>query len=340
MNYTASKKEASIFNTLKVSLAATFRGLRQAGLKVVLSVITLGFVGACVWYVRTHAEDFHFILTVSKLELTISAFFILLGFLATCYQLDLFLRRFNLRLGKLELVAITHAMMLGNLVIPMRGGSGALAVYLKRVHRLDFTAFAVIYGGTAILVALINSFLGLFGLISLWIMTGYFNPVLSALVLVIVITCLFLTLFPPRASSGGSWLVTRLSQIVNAWRAIASDRRLLGALTASLSALSLTLIGCLFFIYKSLGYPLTLEATIITSSVGSMVNLIPFTPGSIGIFDLAIIEIQRVLGLTTAQSLAAAIIFRTLTFMLTFLIGIPGMIYMYARNSQSESTTA
>lgn len=292
-------------------------------------------MGACVWYVVSHAEDFYFIVKVSRLELILAAFFVLAGFSATCYQLDLFLRRFNLKLGKIELVAVTHAMMLGNFVIPMRGGSGALAVYLKKVHNLNFTAFAVIYGGTALLVALINSFLALVALLSLFLMTGYFSLALCVIVTSLFTCSLVLTFFPPKAGPGAGWLRVRIVQMVDSWRAISSDRRLLATLTLSLSVLSLTLVMSLFFIYRSLGYPLSLEATIVTSSIGSIVNLVPLTPGSIGVFDVAMIEIQRIFGLTIAQSIAATIIFRTLTFSLTLIIGLPGLVYMYAKTATS-----
>ncbi len=308
---------------------------RQACLRLVFSISALGFLAACVWYVVSHTQDFYFVLTVSRPELMLAALFALAGFSATCYQLDLFLRRFNLKLGKMELVAITHAMMLGNFVIPMRGGSGGLAVYLKKVHKLDYTSFAVIYGGTALLVALINSLLALLALISLWFMTGYFNLVLSTIAISLFTSCLVLTFFPPKAGSGAGWLRVRLVQIVDSWRTISSDRSLLANLTLSLTVLSLTLVLSLFFIYRSLGYPLTLEATIVTSSIGSIVSLVPLTPGSIGVFDIAIIEIQRIFGLTIAQSIAATIIFRTLTFSLTVLIGLPGLIYMYAKTATS-----
>lgn len=259
---------------------------------------------------------------------------ILCSFMASCYQLDLFLKRFNLKLGRLELIAITHAMMLGNLVIPMRGGSGGLAIYLKKVHKLDFTAFALIYGGTALLVALINSAFALIALASLWVCSGYFQSILFSFALGLFVTCLYVTIWPPTIQLEANSLVGKVVGLVNSWRAIASDKRLLVTLTVSITIMSLSLIGGLFFIYSAIGHPLTFEATVVTSSVGAIVSLLPLTPGSIGVFDVTIIEIQRIFGLTTAQSIAAAMIFRTLTFLLALVIGAPGFLYMYVRSSK------
>ncbi len=299
-----------------------------------LSLISIGFVAACVIYVYVHSGDFYFILTVSRPELVVATLLILSSFMATCYQLDLFLKRFNLRLGKLELIAITHAMMLGNLVIPMRGGSGGLAIYLKKVHKLDFTAFALIYGGTALLVALINSAFALIALKSLWIYSSYFQSILFAFALGLFVTCLYVTVWPPSIQLEAGSFLCKVVELINSWRAIALDKRLVVTLTASITLMSLSLIGSLFFIYSAIGHPLTFEATVVTSSVGAIVSLLPLTPGSIGIFDVAIIEIQRIFGLTTAQSIAAAMIFRTMTFLLAFVIGAPSFMYMYVRSSK------
>lgn len=298
---------------------------------MLFSFLAVAFVVACACYVYFHFNDFYSVFEASKFELALASLFILCSFLATCYQLDLFLKRFNLVLGKLELLAITHAMMLGNLVIPMRGGSGALALYLKKVHCLDFTAFAVIYGGTAILVALMSSFFALIALVSLWILHGYNQFVLIGPVFVLFVLCLYLTVRAPSFGPRKNFLMDRIVHVANSWKIIISDTRLVFCLSIAIALMSLALIGSFFHIYRAIGSPLTLEATVITSSIGSIVNLAPLTPGSLGVFDVAIIEIQRIMGLTAAKSIAAAIIFRVLTFCLASLLGIPSIVYIYAR---------
>ena len=308
----------------------------QRNLRPVMAILAIGFVAACAGYMYYHVEDFRFLLGVSGTDLLTATVFILVGFVSSCYQLDLFLRRFELRLGTLELVAVTHAMMLGNLVIPMRGGSGGLAVYLKKIHGLDFTSFAVIYGGTAILVAMINSLMAVIALLALWMISGYFNLVISVAVSVVLLSCLGLTFGAPGPAYRSNIIVNKIIEIANSWKAITADMALLTALTLSITLMSLSLVGSFYYIYRAMGCPLTMEAAIVTSSVGSIVNLIPLTPGSLGVFDVAIIEIQRIFGLTTAQSIAAAMIFRSLTFGLALLVGIPGILYMYMRTSHAE----
>lgn len=334
------ERRIEIIKRFKAQCVNYFRGMPQTGFSLILSLTAIVFVLGCVAYVYFHAEDFYSVMEASKLQLGVAVVFILCSFMATCYQLDLFLRRFDLKIGKIELLAITHAMMLGNLVIPMRGGSGGLAIYLKKIHNLNFTAFAAIYGAGALLVALINSFLAFTALMSLWIFAGYFQLTLFVFVSSLLLVCLYFAVFVPSIPRSERYLMVRLREIADSWKAIILHRRLAACLTLSVTLMSFALIGSLYFIYRAINEPLTLEATVITSSVGSIVSLVPLTPGSIGVFDVAIIEIQRIFGLTTAQSIAAAIIFRTLTFLLSFLLGVPGMVYMYIKSYNcSERST-
>ena len=153
------------------------------------------FVILCGYYIFAHREDFLFVAQVSFPETAAAGLLILGSYVANSYQLHLFLRKFGLTLGFVELTALTMGMLLGNLVIPMRGGTGGLAVYLKRVHGLDFQAFAVIYAGTALLVALINAALAIFALVILGWFYGVVYPVLSLCVATIFVCCLYLGLF-------------------------------------------------------------------------------------------------------------------------------------------------
>ena len=74
--------------------------------------------------------------------------------------------------------------------------------------------------------------------------------------------------------------------------------------------------------------PLSLSAVITTSSMGNLANLVPVTPGSLGIFDVVVIEIPQLFGLDPARSFAGTMVFRVLGFLWAFLLGIPGMVYI------------
>ncbi|MDQ1239342.1 MAG: hypothetical protein QG577_1528, partial [Thermodesulfobacteriota bacterium] len=127
-------------------------------LKAALSTLfVLVFIALCAYYIVSHRDEFSFLRTVSIPYLMVAAGFVLVSYFLTGYQLGLFFAKFGLHIGLLERLTLTMGMLLGNLVFPLRGGTAGLAVYLKTVHRLEFESFALIYGGTALLVGLINS---------------------------------------------------------------------------------------------------------------------------------------------------------------------------------------
>jgi uncharacterized protein (TIRG00374 family) len=94
---------------------------------------------------------------------------------------------------------------------------------------------------------------------------------------------------------------------------------------------SLCLTGSFYYIYRSIGQPLSPCAVMITSSLGSIANLVPLTPGSLGIFDAVTIQIPQSFGLDPSHAIAGTLVFRVLTFVGACILGIPGMIYVFAR---------
>lgn len=290
-----------------------------------LSVVFLFFV-FIVYYVSVHWVEFCSLWHFSYRETTLTGFFLFIGFLLNCYQINLFLNKFGVRLGLFELIFATHGMMLGNMVIPMRGGSGGLAIYLKKAHQLNYGKFAVIYGGTAILVGLVNAVMGLIALSFLAINHQIFEPTLTAVTILLLIACIYLTLFPPRLKkSGSSGIINLLGRLNESWVSLSQDFSLMIKVTVSLIIITLTQTLALCFIYSAISRPLSFSATLITSSLGAVANLIPITPGSLGVFDTVIIEVPRLFGLDMAAAIVATALFRILSFAICFVIGLPGL---------------
>jgi uncharacterized membrane protein YbhN (UPF0104 family) len=291
-------------------------------------VIVAVFLLLCGRYVFVHREDFSFIATVSLPDVVLAGLLIVLSFLISAYQFGLFLKNFGLSVRPLELTALTMAMCLGNLLTPMRGGTGGLAIYLKRVHGLDFRSFAVIYGGTALLIALINTGLALVCLALLWLSRGFFHPGLSLFVVVLFACCLYLSLFPPPLRWKRSGILGLIFDAAHSWHLLTRDRGLLLRLTISFLLVAFALAGSFYFIYVGLGTPVSGLGVIITSGLGNIANLVGLTPGSLGIFDAVVIEVPQFFGLDPARSITGALVFRALSFFWALLLGIPGLLYV------------
>ncbi len=297
--------------------------------------IVAGFIILCGYYVHAHWEDFTFFGTVSLPEAFAAGLLILLSYLVNVFQMKLFLRKFGLNLSLIELTALSGGSILGNLLIPMRGGTAGLAVYLKKVCGLDFEAFGAIYGGTALLVALLNAALSLLGLALLACLHGYTHPVLTLFVFGIFAICLYLCVFPPPITWKKRGLLGLVVRVAHSWHLLSRDRYLLSLAMVSFLIISLALSLSFYLIYRALGMPLSFSAVIITSSLGNLANLVPITPGSLGVFDVVVIELPQIFGLDPARSIAATLVFRCLSFLWAFLLGIPGLLYIVKRNGNN-----
>ncbi len=290
--------------------------------------LVFGFLGLCGYYIYAHGHEFAFLGRASAGELILAGICVVAALAISAHQLGLFLRSLGVSIGFVELMALTMAMCLGNLVTPMRGGTGALAVYLKRYHALDFHAFALIYGGTGLLIALINSALALAGLAILWAVHGFLHIPLTVAVAGLFVFSLYLSVFPPPVKWERSGILGLVFKTANSWHRLTRDRRLMITLTGSFLAVSFFLAAAFFLIYRALGIELSAAAVVITSSLGNIGNLVSLTPGSLGIFDAIVIQIPRILGLDTARSVAAALVFRGVSFGCAAALGLPGILYL------------
>jgi len=295
---------------------------------ILSTVFVFAFLFFCARYVDSHWKEFYFLKAVSIPRLMVAAGLVLASYLLTGYQLGLFLSKFGLRVGSLELMALTASMMLGNLILPMRSGTAGLAVYLRKVHHLNFESFALIYGGTAVLVALINSAAAAAALGYLALMNRVCYPLLILLTGGALFGSLYLILAPLPGSSKNHGVLGILARVSLGWQAITRDHELMKALTASTILIWITLVGAFYFIYESMGTLISFSAIVMTASIGNIANLVPLTPGSLGVFDAATIQIPALFGIGIAQSLAATMLWRSLCFGWAFLLGIPGSLYL------------
>ncbi len=292
--------------------------------------VAAAFVILAAAYIYSHCEDFAFVSLISLPYLVAAGLTQLLCFLIGALQFRLFLRHHGVCLRFSELMAVTTSVCLGNLLLPMRAGSGGAALYLKEVHGLSLLCFGVIFAGAGLLTVLVNTGLALFGFVVLYLQYGFFDPTLSISVACLFAACCYLCMFPPTVNGTGSGFIRLVMEAIRSWRFLSQDRMLLLKLTLLIGLISLLIAGCFYFIYRAMGSPLSMGAALITSTLGSLATLIPGVPGSLGIFDAVAIKIPQLFGLDTARSLCATLVYRLVFFSCAMALGVPGLLYLAA----------
>ena len=297
------------------------------------------FLAFCGYYISLHRDELAFVATASRPELSLAAFLILVNLFVNAIQTLVFFRYFGLSLGFTELVAVSTGMCLGNLVLPMRGGTAMIAIYLKKVHGLNMSSFAVIYAGVGLLMALVNTGLALFALAVLYVRQGFLHYPLTILVAILFGFCCYLTLFPPPIRWKRAGVLTPIFEAVNAWYKLTHHRALLAKLAILFALGPFLVMGAFSFIYEAFGAPLPWTAVLVTSTLGNLASLMPLIPGSLGIYDAVTMQIPQIFGLDTARSVAAALSYRVLLSGWTLILGVPGILYMLSVSRAHGSST-
>jgi uncharacterized membrane protein YbhN (UPF0104 family) len=290
--------------------------------------IAVGFIGVCGYYFYAHRQDFAFLADVSLPHLVAAGLCIVTALAAGMFQLKPFFDHYQLSVRFLELGALTTTSSLGNFVLPMRGGTAALAFYLKRIHGMGLGEFSLTYAGIGLLTALTNSGLALIGLTALFLDKGFFQLHITVLAGGLFGFCLILILCPPQLMSDRAGFRGRIGGLLKAWHALTSDRLLLAKTSAALVIVLFCITGCFYFLYRALGVPLPFFAVLVTLSVGNIATLVPITPGALGIFDVVTIQIPLLFGLDVARSITATVLFRALFLLWAFGLGMPGFFYL------------
>jgi uncharacterized membrane protein YbhN (UPF0104 family) len=287
------------------------------------------FLAYCIYYLNTHRQELSFISKGSLPEIGVAACLVLASLFTNAFQLRLFFNHFGLSLRFIELVALTMSMCLGNLVLPMRGGTAIMAIYLKSVHGFNISAFAVIYAGVGLLMVLVNTGLALCSLAILNLQLGFFHLPLTIVLTLLFAFCVYLSVFPPPVTWKRTSILRPVLDAINAWYRLTLHRALLTKLTIWFALGPMFVMGAFYFIYKAFAAPLPWSAVLITSSLGNLANLAPIVPGSLGIYDAVTIQVPQIFGLDTARSITAALLYRLLMFLWCLGLGIPGLIYLF-----------
>ena len=177
------------------------------------------------------------------------------------------------------------------------------------------------------------------GLAALFPENRFFHLPLTVIVGGLLAICVILIVFPPRLAStrGGLWGL--VGTTLNGWHALTRDRSLLAKSSTALIVVLLCITGSFYFLYRSLGVPLSFFAVLVTLGVGNIATLVPITPGSLGIFDAVTIQIPLIFGLDVTRAITATVLYRTLFFLWAFSLGIPGFLYLTWRVRKHRDAT-
>lgn len=225
---------------------------------------------------------------------------------------------FKARLRVGEATALVAWASLANYVTPFVGGASVRAVYLKKRYDLPFASFASVQAAIYILQFMVESLIGLAGLLALQGVAPAIRASLATLLLGVLGASLLLYHWPFSLPAGKGRLMTFLRRALQGWQKIrqAVSVRLVGLLVIHI----VTLAICIALSFAVVGMPLTWAAALLIAVLLSLSIVIAVTPASLGISEGIVAFSAKALALHTPTALAAATLRRLMVVAVTAII--------------------
>jgi len=270
-------------------------------------------------YVRNNLSDFTKISGISLPYVLLIGCVCLTMLIVNGFFLRALTTSFNIKMNFFEYFSISIITSFGNLFLPMKGGAGFRAVYLKSRHDFDYSYFLSSLAANYLVVFNITSLAALACLALFSARTrGGSLPVTTAFLGVAALTS-WAILFPPPGLEWipVRWVRERANQVMTGWRIIRRDKKTVLEL-CWLSALNLVLGFAItwlefaaFDMKDAHGDGIGLLQASIFSCIGALSFLISITPAALGIREGLLMFSSHFLGISQSQALAVSLLDRT-----------------------------
>jgi uncharacterized membrane protein YbhN (UPF0104 family) len=278
---------------------------------------------ACVYfiysYVRNNLSDFT---KISEISLS---YVLLIGcvWLAILVVSGLFLKAlttsFDIDLNFSEYFSISVITSFGNFFLPMKGGVGFRAVYLKSRYDFDYSYFVSSLAANYLIVFNITSVVALACLALFYVYSGSFSLPAALVFLGIAAFTSWAIFFPPHSLEWipSRWVRERANQVLSGWHIIRRNRKTvlnlcwLSALNQFLCFAVTWLEFAAFHMKDSYGHGIGFLQAAIFSEIGTLSFLIGITPAALGIKESLLMFSSQFLGITQSQALAVSLLDRS-----------------------------
>lgn len=292
-----------------------------------------------LWYINENKADFYAIFDLDFVFLLL----ISLSYIPTLLFTSIFNSKMIQSCGYLvsgrQFFHITVISTFLNITMPMRGGAGFRAIYLKHKYSFDYSSFAATLAGTYILNFFVLSLVGLITALLIWISYGVIEPVSLAMFLLFFIllgTILLSDSFDVTKLLHRLVVIKKLKRAIESWQTIKANRKVVFCLL-SMTGLNMVFGSLItFFAFKAIGIDISLVKILFFTVVSSFAALINITPAGLGIVEGTMIFVARDLNILTSQILLASLVSRITTFIVTAILVPPALIMLFGNSWRQD----
>lgn len=259
--------------------------------------------------------------SVSATKITLVFFVDFLYYIVSAIIMMGVLLPYSIQLGKMESFEISMATRFGNLLIPMRGGAVARAVYLNKRYQFSPGMFVASLSGmllTSIFTALL--WVGA-GLVFIGIRDDIWFSKPLLLVAFGIIGLLVLAMIRVRIKKSHNKILTFAGNLAEGWVKFASHKSCLIRLVLCYSAL-IILQSCIYAIILNTGsVSVHWSYIVVLVALGNVSLAFQITPGNAGVYEGLLAGISSLMGLDYQAVLAAGLTWRVIDAVFVFVVG-------------------
>jgi uncharacterized membrane protein YbhN (UPF0104 family) len=282
--------------------------------RMLLSAVILVVFGIwTAWYVVRHPHEFRTILQVPIGHL-VSLYLL---FFLTMVCNGIFMRdvvmAFGTRLGVRAWLPLSFLSSFVNFLMPMRGGAGFRAVYLKTVHRFAISDFVSTLSAMYLIYLSVHAAIGLGALAVLWRQQGSFSLRLFALFAIVLISCLAAIALHSRIPAFSRFPLRQVAAVIRGWRNLHANPHILARLILTACIFALLSASQYKIAFAAYGVDLSAAQVLMFVAARNMAMFVSVTPGALGVVEVLAVYLGRVMDYAPAEALMVQALIRTVT---------------------------
>lgn len=280
---------------------------------------------ACVFffyiYIRDHLSDFACISEISPAYVALIACASLASLVVNGFFLKALTTGFGIDLNFLEYFSISIVTSFGNLFLPMKGGAGFRAVYLKSRYNFNYTYFLSSLGATYLIAFNITPVAALACMTILYFNSGGFSVPVALIFLAVAVATSWAIFLPPRDLE---WLppcniTKRAGQVLSGWHIMRKSPKTvanlfrLAALNLLIGSVATWLEFAAFNMKDPFGNGIGFLQSAVFTAIGSLSFLAGITPAALGIKESLLMFSSQFLGISPSQALTVSLLDRSVS---------------------------
>jgi uncharacterized membrane protein YbhN (UPF0104 family) len=304
-----------------VPVWASARQTAARSLPVVMAASACGLLG---WYLTSRGEAWPQLRLASPAMLVVCGLATLGAMLAPGPIFWVMTRRVGKQIGLAESTWLSVLTVAISAVVPFHGGAAARAMYLKRRHGLELSAFAATFLGYNILRLLAASLVALSA--GGWLLWRQPQSG-AALIAIVTVAAGFASaavaacLVRPSwfGALAGHWLLAPLARFQQGWQELMACPRFLGRVLALVGLQIACELVAVWAAWSAVGLPLSAAVVLLVTGFAILTALTGLTPNGLGLVELVTVLVGASVAIDPAHGIAAGLVGRGVLMVVVFL---------------------